>query len=221
MGHHPDQQDFEQAIVAAYPRLFRYARQLTRNDADAGDLLQDTIARGYSRRGGFRRGTAVDRWMFTILRRLFLDRCRHAQVEQRAGQLQYDLEVAAETAWTPEDEGESRTELWELYTIADVRSAAARLAPCLRRVYMMFAFERRSYAQIGALLAIPSGTVATRVSRARLRLRQLLLTGGLRAQPPRNDNRDAPVSPAPAAARAVRRGKPASAVGLALARPAA
>ena len=190
MGHYPDQQEFEQAIIAAYPRLFRYARQLTRNDADAGDLLQDTIVRGYSRRGRFQRGTAVDRWLFTILRRLFIDRCRHAQVKQRARQLQHDLEAAAtEAGWTQEDEGESRIDLWDLFTIEDVRRAAARLAPRLRQPYLMFAFEQRPYAEIAAQLSIPAGTVATRVSRARLRLRQLLLTGGLAARSARNDNR--------------------------------
>ena len=190
MGHTAEDQGFEKAIVAAYPRLLRYARQLTRNAADAGDLVHDTIERGLSCRGRFECGTAADRWLSTILRRLFIDRCRHAQVEERAGRLGHNLEVAVEAECAREDAGASPIDLWQLFTTEDVRRASGLLAPCLRSAYVMFTFEQRSYVQIAALLSIPTRTVATRVSRARKRLRRLLLTRELASQTARNDNGD-------------------------------
>lgn len=211
MGHHPDRQDFDHAIIAAYPRLYRFARQLTRNDADASDLLQDAIERGLARRDRFQHGTAVDRWLCTILRRMFIDRCRHAQVEKRAARLARDLESGVQPACAREDDGNSGISLWELFTIKDVRRACALLPATLRRTYHLFTFEHRSYAEIATLLAIPARTAATRISRARHRLRGLLLTSVLGSQTARNDNHD-PQPPA-AAVRIRRQAAPSSEVG--------
>jgi len=199
MGRDRGSGDFERAIVTAYPRLLRYAQQLTRNAADAGDLAQDTVERGLSCRQSFAPGSAVDRWLFTILRRLFVDRCRHSVVAERASCLVRHLEAAVQAEWPPADEGSAGLGRSELFSVEDVRRASGRLSPCLGRPYAMYTFEKRSYAAIASLLSIPVRTVASRVSRARLRLRRILLTGEVAPQVARNDNGAPPDGHAPLA----------------------
>src|SRR5262249_50007146 len=83
---------FENGLVAFYSRLFALALRLCRNRADAHDLVQDTVERGLRRRTLFRSGDMPDRWMCTILRRIFVDDCRNrrrrahlAALEERRG----------------------------------------------------------------------------------------------------------------------------------------
>jgi RNA polymerase sigma-70 factor (ECF subfamily) len=188
MRNDRDSGDFERAIVAAYPRLLRFAQKLTRNPADAGDLVQDTVERGLSCCQSFQQGTAVDRWLSTILRRLFIDRCRHDLVAERADRLATHLDAAVQLQWPRPDDESAGVQVWESFTVEEVRRASEQLPPGLGRAYVMYTFEKRSYAAIANLLSIPARTVATRVSRARLRLRQMLLTRQLAPQAAQNDN---------------------------------
>ena len=64
---------FEEGLVALYPRLFPLALRLCRDRADAHDLVQDAVERGLRCRALFRTGDTPDRWMSTILRRIFVD----------------------------------------------------------------------------------------------------------------------------------------------------
>ena len=200
MGQTREDLDFHQAVTAAYPRLLRYARVLTRNVADAEDLVHETIERGLACRASFLRDSAADRWLSTIMRRLFIDRYRHARVEERAERPGIDREAAVEPGRCRIDDGDSSIELWELFTIEDVRRASALLRPCLRSTYVMFTFERRSYAEIASMLSISDRTVASRVFRARLHLRKLLLSGSVASSTTRNDihaDHSAEMSPRP------------------------
>jgi RNA polymerase sigma-70 factor (ECF subfamily) len=157
------------AAPAALPPqggLYRYALALTRNRADALDLVQSTYERA------LRRGLAgvgaeqVLAWLMTIARNQFLDQVRRVAVRAR-----YHRCMAAEAAALP-DGGDQPA--WRALTLADLHAAVDALDPALAAVYRLHAFDELGYAAIAVQLALPISTVGTRLLRARRRLRDLL-----------------------------------------------
>jgi RNA polymerase sigma-70 factor (ECF subfamily) len=168
-----DEEAFGRALVAAYPNLLRFAERLAGNRAEAADLVQDTIERALRCRERFQYGSEIGSWLTTILRRIFIDRCRHARVAGRLPRHRDLLHV------TP-SEDPSPPPAWESFSLEDVRRGLLFLKPEFRLVFEMFAFERLSYVEIGRRLSMRVGTVATRVFRARKQLCGLLLSGEFR-----------------------------------------
>jgi DNA-directed RNA polymerase specialized sigma24 family protein len=106
---------FKERLVALYPQLFGLALRLCRNDADAHDLAQAAFERGLRYRSLFRSGESPDRWMSTILRRIFVDDYRTRQRRARVSLLhEHDAVTAAEPEAPP---------AWEDFTFADVQRA--------------------------------------------------------------------------------------------------
>jgi RNA polymerase sigma-70 factor (ECF subfamily) len=165
--------EFERGLVAAYPGLLRYAEALSGSRAEAWDLVHETLERGLLNRVQFQHGDTPKAWLTTILRRIFVDRCRHARVAARLSR-----------QWGREDDfdqdEESPASLWERFSIEDVRRALLFVAPSFRVPFAMLAFDHLSYREIGRRLSLSPGTVASRVFRARQRLREILVTGEFR-----------------------------------------
>ena len=182
--HSQEGQQFDDAIVTAYPALLREALRLTRNGADARDLVQAAIARALSRRTAFRYGGAPDKWIASILRRMFVDGYRHACTVRQFARARDPIWVGPEDSTGGDDDGEdARPAAWEAFSIEDVRRAVTLLPDEQRVVYTLFAFEQRSYGEIAARLHVAAGTIASRVFRARRSLRDLLLSGAFRRVP--------------------------------------
>ncbi|HXJ23406.1 MAG TPA: RNA polymerase sigma factor [Polyangia bacterium] len=165
---------FEQRIGALYPQLFRLALRLCRNHADAHDLAQDAVERGLRNRGQFRTGGLPDRWMFTILRRIFLDDFRGRRRRARVPLLE---EHEAITVADPEP-----PEVWENFGLEDVERALLCVDRMGREVFSLFAFDRLPQQEIARRLSISAKTVATRMFRTRGKLRELLESGAYRRQ---------------------------------------
>jgi RNA polymerase sigma-70 factor (ECF subfamily) len=174
-GTQSDSRDsgFDERIVALYPQLFRLAFRLCRNADDAHDLAQDAVERGLRCRLAFRTGDAPDRWMSTILRRMFVDRCRARR--RRGAQAAI---LAADDAVIPA-EPEARP-VWETFTPDDVQRALLFLDEKSRDIFRLFVFDRLAQGEIAARLSIPRRTVATRVFRIRAKLKKLLESGAHR-----------------------------------------
>lgn len=153
-------------LVEYVPVLREVARGLCRDDAKVDDLVQDVLERA------LRSVDAIDLernprgWMVTILHNLHIDRCRQ--------QARQGLHISCDgvAIATPEAAAEP---VWSSLTAEDVERAAKQIPAELREVYVMFAFEGRSYVEISAALGIPKATVGTRVLRARAHLRKLLV----------------------------------------------
>ena len=160
---------FEDRLVALRPRLFQIAMRLCRNKADAHDLVHDAIERGLRCRALFRAGEALDRWMATILRRIFVDGYRSQRSRARLmSSIQPETESPAEPPCLPP---------WEVFSIEDVRRALLFLDPSYREVFTLFTFDSLPQREISRRLSISSSTVATRILRGRRKLRQLLESG--------------------------------------------
>jgi RNA polymerase sigma-70 factor (ECF subfamily) len=190
--NHNQNAGFGEHIADLYPQLFRLAMRLCRDRANAHDLAQDAVERALRNRELFRSGERPDRWMFTILRRIFVDDCRARRRRPRVPLLEeHDAVVASE----PEPPC-----AWEDFTTEDVKRALLFVDRPGREVFAMFTFQQLAQKEIARRLSIPQKTVATRMFRVRGKLRELLGSGAYRRQlvllPPPAE----PMSPAPAPA---------------------
>jgi RNA polymerase sigma-70 factor, ECF subfamily len=158
------QRSFQELAATLEPVLYGTALRLCGDPADARDLVQDTFERGLRRVGQLPRGANVRAWLVTILHNRFIDQCRSRRREPLA-----PLEEADEAAPLHEV-----TPDWQAITPEELLAAVAQLDTELREVTRLHGLERRSYKDISRTLGIPMGTVATRLSRARQRLRRLL-----------------------------------------------
>jgi RNA polymerase sigma-70 factor (ECF subfamily) len=156
---HPD-------LVAAIPRLRRYARVLTGDVTRADDLVQDTLARAWEKRRLWRAGSDLRAWLFTVMHNVFVN--QRALARREAQTVSLDADNGAREAWQiPVRPGqEVRVELAELLV------QVARLPTEQREVLLLAAVEEMKYDEIAAALDIPVGTVMSRLSRAREKLRR-------------------------------------------------
>ncbi|MEO7160428.1 MAG: RNA polymerase sigma factor [Polaromonas sp.] len=149
----------EATIVACIPSLRRYARGLSSDRARADDLVQDTLERAWGRFALWQRRGEVRAWMFGIMHNLFIDQLRTQRnaPEQSAG----DALAESPDRATQSDRLEVR----------DLDRALQRLPPEQRAVLLLVGVEEMSYSQVAGVLGVPMGTVMSRLSRARERLK--------------------------------------------------
>jgi RNA polymerase sigma-70 factor, ECF subfamily len=154
--------DHESLITQQIPRLRRYARALTGDRAAADDLVQDTLERALSRFHLWRQGSDLRAWLFTIMHNVFVN-----QVRSRARRYHESLETepAAEAVRAPEPD-------W--IELRDIANALSRLPHEQRAVVLLVGLEQFTYDEAARVLDVPIGTVMSRLSRARERLRALL-----------------------------------------------
>lgn len=147
-------------ILDLLPRLRRYAVVLTRDEAAAEDLIQDTFLRAQEGRRTYDRARPLAAWIMSILHNAFVDSKRKA-----ASQAKREADYAALLEAGAPAPQETAVHL------AQIRSAFFRLPEDQREALHLIAVEEMSYAEAAALLHIPQGTLMARVSRARAALR--------------------------------------------------
>jgi RNA polymerase sigma-70 factor (ECF subfamily) len=165
---------FEAEALASVDGLYRVARRLARAPADAEDLVQETYLKAFRAADQFEPGTNLRAWLFTILhntaRNQVRDRARDAvaadpETIERAANVAAASAVSspglAAPAATPEDLLLRDALDPEIQAAIDALPEAFRQAVWLRDV------EEFSYAEIAAMLAVPIGTVMSRISRGR------------------------------------------------------
>jgi len=152
-------------LLAAIPRLRRYARVLTGDVNRADDLVQDTLARAWEKRRLWAAGSDLRAWLFTIMHNVFVNQRALARRDQ--SHLSLDDGGEGDEAWQiPVRAGQyTRVELTELL------QHVGRLPADQREVLLLAAVEELRYEEIAIALAIPVGTVMSRLSRARAKLR--------------------------------------------------
>ena len=151
-------------VVQQLPALRRYARALTGDRWAADDLLQDTLERACSKWRLWIAGTDLRAWLFTLMHNLYLNQRRNALVQPAVVAID---DVANELA-AP---GRS------LDDAMDLDRCLQRLPAEQRAVLLLVTLEDMDYQQVARVLKIPVGTVMSRLSRARARLRELMQAG--------------------------------------------
>jgi len=161
--------DFTRDVLPLQPNLMRVALGLTRNAAEASDLVQDALERALREWTRFTPGTNARAWVTAIMSRLFIDGWRRRRRRPALVALD-DLDLAG----PPPPDGPSEPAPWEGISDADLERAVAELPEPLRHVFQLNVVHHLSYGDIGAALGIPVNTVGTRLMRARRRLRVML-----------------------------------------------
>jgi len=152
-------------ITALIPRLRRYARALTGDRSFADDLVQDTLERAWGRIYLWRPGSDLRAWLFTIMHNLHVNQARTRRSEESIDLRNEPMEFAAR----PSQE--------ERLEIRDLTMALRRLPDEQREVLLLVGLEEMSYQEAAKVLAVPLGTVMSRLSRGRERLRALMSEG--------------------------------------------
>jgi RNA polymerase sigma-70 factor (ECF subfamily) len=165
---------FAMDLVEQMPVLHRGALRLTRHEANAQDLVQDTLTRALERRAQFQPGTNLRAWLFTIERSLFINGYRRRRHVAWLGSLENEEQRDAESALARPSAEETMLEGW---VDEDLCGALAALPEHYREVIVLRDVAQRSYAQIAAQLDCPPGTVMSRLHRGHALLRQLLEQG--------------------------------------------
>jgi RNA polymerase sigma-70 factor (ECF subfamily) len=171
----PQTPAFEDLAMPLVPSLYNLAFWLSRNSADAEDLVQETILKALRGFGAFEPGSNFKAWIFRILRNTYLTSVT-GLASSRTVALEAEL-VDGGDAGYPEAAIDRQTPELNLLVLSDsaaLHAAMEKLPAPLLEVILLCDVEEMKYKEIATILDIPIGTVMSRIARGRATLRTLL-----------------------------------------------
>ena len=162
----PGPDSFSEEVLRHLDALYGTAVRLTRNPADAEDLVQDTVVKALRFESRFQRGTNLKAWLFTILHNTWRNRIRDAARQTVDVDSTRIDELAAQQGGPAELETPERVLLREALG-QEVQAALDGLPDAFRQAVWLRDVEDFSYAEIAKMLDVPIGTVMSRISRGR------------------------------------------------------
>lgn len=156
--------DKKTAITQELPHLMRYARALKRDVTAADDLVQDCVGRALAKLDLFQAGTNMRAWLFTILHNIHRQDLRTASRRIKTSVMDEVIE---------NQHGTQATQGGGLI-IRDLHQAMGQLPEEQREVLLLIGLDDMSYKEVSEVLDIPVGTVMSRLSRGRERLKKLM-----------------------------------------------
>lgn len=158
---------FRAQLLQALPALRRYCHALTGHPHNAEDLLQSAVEKALSRWQQYQPDTHFDRWLYRLCRNLWIDMIRRDKPTDV-----WEDDAGMDPHTVPLEQLHS-----EQVSLARVQEQMHQLSNALRTVLYLVAVEGRSYQETAELLEIPTGTVMSRLARARQQLSAAL--GGM------------------------------------------
>jgi RNA polymerase sigma-70 factor, ECF subfamily len=174
---------FEEQVLGLLGSLQGVARRLTRNDADAEDLVAETVARAWRALDSLESEAAFRAWIFRILNNTFISDLRRADARPRLESIECEDEDAEGGDFSVFEQMHQPFLLWfsnpeqeflDKLLREDLDRALVALPDCYRVVVILSDLEEFSYPEIAASLEIPIGTVRSRLARARSALQKTL-----------------------------------------------
>jgi RNA polymerase sigma-70 factor (ECF subfamily) len=156
----PKAQSFN--VIGQLAALRRYALSLVRDPSDAEDLVHDALVKAYERQSTFRTGANIRNWLMSIVHNTHIDRLRQRHSQARRHESAAQL---AEPSLPPNQDHSVR--------LRQLRGAFFALPEEQREALHLVAIEELSYQEAADALGIPVGTLMSRISRARARLRDI------------------------------------------------
>ncbi|WOC16549.1 RNA polymerase sigma factor [Pseudochrobactrum sp. MP213Fo] len=157
-----EKDDFKRLMLAALPGLRAFAVSLSGQQDKADDLVQDTIMKAWGKRDSFEMGTNIKAWLFTILRNEFYSQMRKRGREIQDSEGYYTERLAVH----PSQYG--------ALDLQDFRKALNELPSDQREAIILIGASGFSYEEAADICECAVGTIKSRVSRARVRLQELL-----------------------------------------------
>ena len=157
----PESDVFATQAMQYIPRLRRYARALTGDASAADDLVQDALERALVKQALWREGSDLRAWLFTVMHNVFVNQVRSAAASRTV-----PLEASAEEL--------IQAQAGDRLEIRDLDVALQALPEEQRAVVLLVGLEQMTYEETARVLEVPVGTVMSRLSRGRERLRRLM-----------------------------------------------
>jgi len=165
---------FERDAIPLLDQLYGGAHRMTRSRADAEDLVQDTMLRAYTGFRSFRQGTHLKAWLFRIMHNTWIDdyhKARRRPIEHLSGDITDWRHADRQTCWECRS---AEVEALEALPDSEITEALDSLPAGLRITIYYADVCGHTYKEIADIMGVPTGTVMSRLHRARRRLRRQL-----------------------------------------------
>ncbi|MEI6497131.1 MAG: sigma-70 family RNA polymerase sigma factor [Actinomycetota bacterium] len=164
-----DQQAFAAEAMQYAPQLYSAALRMTRNKADAEDLVQETYLRGFRSFATFEEGTNLRAWLFRILTNTYINSYRAKQrrpIESDLADVE-DLYIYRRVGLFDQNAMSAEDQVFDLFTDDEVKAALEELPEAFRMPVLLADVEGFAYKEIAEMLDVPIGTVMSRLHRGR------------------------------------------------------
>ncbi|MFT8394556.1 sigma-70 family RNA polymerase sigma factor [Propionibacterium sp.] len=167
---------FERDSMVYLDQLYGAALRMTRNPADAEDVVQETFTKAFSSFKQFKPGTNLKAWLYRILTNTYINSYRKAQREPQTGSGDdiEDWQLARAASHDSTGNPSAETEAFRGIPDGAVTDALSRLSPEFREAVLLADVEGFSYKEIAEIMGTPIGTVMSRLNRGRAQLRKQL-----------------------------------------------
>ena len=165
---------FDALVDDCYALIYSSAYRMLNNEDDACDATQEAFVRAYNAMHTFRRDASFSTWLYRIAMNVCLDRLRRRGREAGTLRLLSETDEEASVRDIPDDRNDPEAEAIKTQRQSLVQEGLAELTPEHRAVIVLYDLQGLSYEEIAGVLAVPVGTVKSRLNRARLALRTRL-----------------------------------------------